>query len=251
MSSTPSKIGAAQLRERRRRSHRCDTGRRPSSAPSTSSRRAAARARRADCAGSATTRPARRASPRVTAAHATRSPRNFGKMMPSLTAPTLVAGAADALQAARDRRRRFDLDRPDRSRPCRCRARATTWRRARASCPAFSRSSISVALRARERSVMRAHQRLAGELVQRAGQPFREPAAVDEEQRRSMRADQLEQPRMDRAPDRLRHRPCARPGPLGCSTGLPIAAMSSTGVCTLIDQLLRRARIDDRDGPVA
>ena len=53
---------------------------------------------------------------RVTAAQATRSPRNFGKMIPSLTASDLVASAADSLQAARDRRRRFDLhdeiDRP-------------------------------------------------------------------------------------------------------------------------------------------
>ena len=60
---------------------------------------------------------------------------------------------------------------------------------------------------------MRAHERLAGELVERAGEPLREPPAVDEDQRRAVRADQLEQPRMDRRPDRrprvgrLRRRP--------------------------------------------
>ena len=50
--------------------------------------------------------------------------------------------------------------------------------------------------------MMRAHQRLAGELVQRARQPFGESAAVDEDERRSVRENQLEQPRMDGGPDR-------------------------------------------------
>ncbi len=70
------------------------------------------------------------------------------------------------------------------------------------SAPAFSRSSISTRCGARDRAVVRAHQRLAGELVERAGQPLGEPAAVDEDQRRPVRANQLEQPRMDRRPDR-------------------------------------------------
>ena len=44
-------------------------------------------------------------------------------------------------------------------------------------------------LLARNRAVMRAHERLARQLVQRAGQALGEPAAVHEEQRRAMRRE--------------------------------------------------------------
>ena len=64
------------------------------------------------------------------------------------------------------------------------------------------------ALRPRQRAVMRAHQRFAGQLVQRRRQPLGDAPAVDEDQRRPVRPDQLEQPRMDRRPDRRR-----APGP--------------------------------------
>ena len=66
----------------------------------------------------------------------------------------------------------------------------------------MSASSISMRCVARERAVVRADERLAGELVERGRQPLGEPPAVDEDQRRAMRADQLEQPRVDRRPDR-------------------------------------------------
>ena len=46
-----------------------------------------------------------------------------------------------------------------------------------------------------QRSVMRPHERLAGQLVQRASQPLREATTVHEQQRRLMRANQLEQSR--------------------------------------------------------
>ena len=49
---------------------------------------------------------------------------------------------------------------------------------------------------------MRSHQRLARQLVERAREPLGQPAAVDEDQRRAMRANQLEQLRMDGRPDR-------------------------------------------------
>ena len=49
---------------------------------------------------------------------------------------------------------------------------------------------------------MRARDGLAGQLVDRGGEPFGEPAAVDEDQRRAVRANELDQPRMDRRPDR-------------------------------------------------
>ena len=84
------------------------------------------------------------------------------------------------------------------------------------------------ALRPRERSVVRADQRLAGQLVERAGEPLRDAAAVDEDQRRAVRAHQFEQARMDRAPDRRPRSPPAA-GPLGMSSVSPIRAMSSTG----------------------
>ena len=72
-------------------------------------------------------------------------------------------------------------------------------------------------------------QRLAGELVERAGQPLGEPAAVDEDQRRAMRADQLEQPRMDRASRSTAATGPCDAGPLGMSSASSIFAMSSTG----------------------
>ena len=71
------------------------------------------------------------------------------------------------------------------------------------------------ALRPRQRSVVRAHQRFAGELVERRRQPLRDPPAVDEDQRRPVRPDQLQQPRVDRRPDRLAHRALRRPGRSG------------------------------------
>ena len=80
--------GARQVGKRRRAAHRGEQvvdaprlDRRPSP-PS------AARARRAGCAGSASPRPRPSCIARVTAAQASRSPRNFGKTIPSLTAST-------------------------------------------------------------------------------------------------------------------------------------------------------------------
>ena len=56
------------------------------------------------------------------------------------------------------------------------------------------------ALIARDRAVVRAHQRLAGELVRaRSASRSHKPAAVGEHDRRAVRAHQLEQPRVDRA----------------------------------------------------
>jgi hypothetical protein len=55
---------------------------------------------------------------------------------------------------------------------------------------------------------MRAHERLAGQLVERAREPFRQAAAVHEEQRRLMGPNQFEQTRMHRCPDRGRTGPC-------------------------------------------
>ena len=58
-----------------------------------------------------------------------------------------------------------------------------------------------LALLVRERAVMRAHQLLARLLVQPLREPLAQAAAVDEHDRRAVRADQLEDARIDRRPD--------------------------------------------------
>ena len=112
----------------------------------------------------------------------------------------LVAGAADALQAAGHRRRRFDLhDQIDGAHVDAELERGGGDERRDLS--GLEQIFDLGARLPRERPVMRAHQRLAGQLVERAGQPLGQPAAVDEQQRRLMRANQLEQTRMDGGPD--------------------------------------------------
>ena len=117
-------------------------------------------------------------------------------------------------------------------------------------CPAFRLILDLDALRPRERAVVRADQHLAGELVQRRGQPLGDAPAVDEDQRRGVRPHQLEQPRMDRRPDRACAPAPARPRPLGISSGWPIFAMSSTGTSMRQLELLLLRGVDDRDRPV-
>ena len=108
------------------------------------------------------------------------------------------------------------------------------------------------ALRPRDRSVVRAHQRLAGELVQRAGQPLGQPPAVDEDQRRPVRADELEQPRVDGRP-----RSTAARRPPRCRAARDLdrpgrrLAMSSTGTSMVSSSGLSLPGVDDGDRPVA
>ena len=59
--------------------------------------------------------------------------------------------------------------------------------------PAFRSSSIVDALLARERAVVRARQLFLRQLVEPQREPLGEPAAVDEDDRRAVRADELEQ----------------------------------------------------------
>ena len=112
----------------------------------------------------------------------------------------LVAAAADPLQAARDRRRRLDLDdEVDGTHiDAEFERRGGDQRAERAGLEAIFDLEP---LFARDGAVVRAHQDLACEFVQRAGEPFRETPAVDEEQRRLMGANQLEQARVDGRPD--------------------------------------------------
>ena len=113
----------------------------------------------------------------------------------------VVAAAADALKPAGHRWRRLDLhDEVDRAH-----VDAELQRGGRdepAQLSGFQQILDLDALRARDGAVVRADERLAGELIQRAGQPFRQSAAVHEDERRSMRENQLEQSRVDGRPDR-------------------------------------------------
>ena len=84
-------------------------------------------------------------------------------------------------------------------------------------------------LRPRQRAVVGADQRLAGELVQRAGQALGDAAAVDEDQRRAVRLHQFEQARIDRRSRSTRGAGPCEAGPLGISSASPMRAMSSTG----------------------
>ena len=170
--------------------------------------------------------------------------------MPRLGCADGVAGAADALHAARDRRRRLDLD----DEIDRAHVDAELQRRGGDQAaelaglePVFDLD----ALRPRERAVVRADQRLAGQLVERGGQPLGEPPAVDEDERGAVRLHQLEQARMDGRPDRrprrrLRRRPArdARPARRSC-------AMSSTGTSICSSSFFFSRGVDDRDRPIA
>ncbi len=113
----------------------------------------------------------------------------------------LVAAATDALEPAGHRRRRLDLhDEVDRAHV------DAEFQRGRGDEPAQLSGLQQIldldALRARDRAVVRADERFAGQLVQRAGEPFGQSAAVHEDERRAMRENQLQQSRMDGGPDR-------------------------------------------------
>ena len=141
----------------------------------------------------------------------------------------LVAAAADALEPAGDRGRRLDLDHEIN----RAHVNAQLERRGgdqRSQIAGLQQVLDLDALRARDGAMMGPHQRFARQLVQRARETFGEPAAVDEDQRGPVRANQLQQPRDGSptrsrgarrrpTPDRSGHRrqlsawPCPRPGP--------------------------------------
>jgi hypothetical protein len=175
----------------------------------------------------------------------------------------VMSSAPDALQAARDRRRRFDLD----DEIDRAHVDPELQRRGGDERPQHARFQQVLdlhALRARNRAVVRAHERFAGELVQRAGQTFGEPPAVHEDQRGSVAAYQFEQPRMDRRPDRRTRR--ARRGAArdvvarlrsGRSEGAPGRRRRADPGQVLdrhLDLQVERllcSGVDDRDRPVA
>ena len=94
-----------------------------------------------------------------------------------------MAGAADALHAAGDRGRRFDLDDKVDG------AHIDAQFERRGGAEGFDLARLQLlfdhgTLVGGERAVMSAGHRLAGKIVQRTGQALRHLAAVDEEDRR-------------------------------------------------------------------
>ena len=160
----------------------------------------------------------------------------------------LMSRAADALKAAGDRGRRFDLhDEIDRAH-----IDAELQRRCgdqRADAAGFQQLFDFAAGIARHRAVVRSHERLTGELVQRARQSLGQPAAVDEEQRRLVRANELEKARMHRRPDRGSHGSLRR----GVVRDLGRCRQPRHVFDRNLDaqrELLLLRGVDDRDGPV-
>ena len=162
------------------------------------------------------------------AAQATRSPRNFGKMTPSLGAST------------------WWPPRPMRCRPLATDGGASIWTTRSIAPMSMPSSSDDVATSARRRAGLQQRPRSRLRWA-RAIEPWCERTSVSpassfsapasrsasrrlltKMQRRAVRANQLEQPRVDRRPDRARTCPCAA-GPEGISIGSPMRAMSSTG----------------------
>ena len=159
-----------------------------------------------------------------------------------------MAGAADALQAARHRRRRLDLhDQIDRAHVD-ARAPATTWRRARGSCAALQRV-FDFAAAARVRSSRGASARASRRPARSAPPASRsasrrlltkisvERCARISSSRRGWMLLQIEG----------RTGPCAA-GPLGIAIGSASRAMSSTGtsIFSSSDFGCRASMIGDR-----
>ena len=119
---------------------------------------------------------------RVMAAQATRSPRYFGKDHGGAGAADVMAGAADALHAAGDEGRRFDLhDEIDG-------AHVDAEFQGRGGDQAAQRAHLEavfdfLALVGGDAAVMGADQGFAGEFIDRAGDALGEAAAVDEDER--------------------------------------------------------------------
>ncbi len=112
-----------------------------------------------------------------------------------------VAGAADPLQPARDRLRRLDLDHEVDG------AHIDPELEARGGDEARQFAGLEhllddEALFAREAAVVRAGDLALGEVVEPQREPFGAAASVDEQDRRAVLLDQLQQLGVDRGPDR-------------------------------------------------
>jgi len=160
----------------------------------------------------------------------------------------LVARAADALHAARNRRRRLDLD----DEIHRAHVDAQLERRGgdqRRDAPGLQRVLDLDPLLPRERSVVGAGDRLPRQLVDRGRETLGEAAAVREDERRAVGADVLEQPRVDAGPDRRSRRPLRR-GTARDLDRLRQPRQVLDGHFHLQRQLLRLPGVHDGDGTV-
>ncbi len=113
----------------------------------------------------------------------------------------VVAGAADALKAARDRLRALDLD----DEVDRAHVDPELERRGRDETRDLARLEELLhdePLLARERAVMGSRELFSGELVDAQSEPLREAPVVHEDDRRAVCPDELEDRRVDRRPDR-------------------------------------------------
>ena len=137
---------------------------------------------------------------RVTAAQATRSARYFGKENAFADRIHMVTRAADALHAAGDRGRRFNLD--DQINGAHIDAEFERGGGAEcANLPGLQLLFNHGALRGRKRTMMRAGDGLSGQFVQRAGQPLGHLAAVHEKDGGVALANDFKQARMNCVPD--------------------------------------------------
>ncbi len=206
---------------------------------------------------------------RATTAHSSRSPRNFGKIRPMLDLADAVAGAPDALQPARDRLRRLDLQHEIDGAHVDAELQRAGRDQARQLAGLQQLLDLR-ALLARERAVVGArdldrrrasaasppsgvHLRrsLRGELVQPQREALGGAAVVDEDDRRAVLAHELEQLRVDRRPDRARastrRRAAGSSGSRVLAAGaLPGSAIDSTGTSMRRSSGLRTPGVDDR-----
>src|SRR5262249_2555422 len=144
----------------------------------------------------------------LASAHGTGDHRGLEQVAPELREdPTLrdgvqlVARTPDALQAARHRLRALHLnDEVDRAHvdaELERRGGDETWDAAR-----FQQFLDHDALLARQRAVVRTGELFLGQLVDAKREALGEPPVVDEDDRRAVRAYELEDRRVDRRPDR-------------------------------------------------
>ena len=176
----------------------------------------------------------------------------------------LVPGAADALQAARNRLRRLDLDHEVDG------AHVDAELEARRGDEARDPARLQLlfdehALLARERAVVRARDLVpravvafVRELVEAQRQPLGEPAVVDEHDRRAVRLHEAQELRVDRRPDRLRAELRARVHLLPVGRDRVRERRGRAELAHVLDrhdhlevELLPRPGVDDRDRPAA
>ncbi len=157
-----------------------------------------------------------------------------------------MARSADPLDPAGDRSRRLDLD----DEVDRAHIDPELERGGRDEGPELSPLEAILDLEplfARDRAVMRSDEVLPSELVQLRAETFGQPPGVDEDQRRPVPADQVEQPGVDRGPDARSLRPRGRRVARRLVERAPELAHVLHGDDDLDLQPLRASGVDDRD----